>query len=570
MLPNTTSIELPKRARRYGAKVKTGCITCKIRRVKCDEKKPNCLRCISTGRKCDGYAQNKKDFQFQALSLSQASSFRYTVPMFSGFDDNVHYLEFYHHCAGPTLSSKFDNEFWSRISLQMAQSEPAVRHALIALGYLHKTEPGNLKHARSGFAADHEPRTLLFHYNRSVRCLVDRMAEPSYSREVGLVTCVLFICIEFLRGNYHTAFTHLRSGLKIISEWQQGRLNGSPGSSLSVQPSLAISRCFSGPTTMIEDKLIPMFVRVIATALLYGVSIEQVFAISCPLPQDFRERPFMTVLEAQSSVHELRNPSILYVTTMAKKLILREPVTAEDLQYQMHLLECHRAWFRGLQILEREKHLSKEDKVTASSLKVSYYATSILVACAAEVNQMPYDEHIESFKALNYHAKIVLDSMNLSTLTPSSPSIIHSTSSPASSGGAMSVFSPKTSPAANFTFEISIIPSLYFTATRCRCPITRREAVSLLALNPPREGLWDAEQHLVVSNRVIEIEESEVDPVTGWPVETARLWSSVIDANMDRNGGFWVNFLSASWVEGKVVGGKSFSKSFKLRVPVFY
>lgn len=114
------------------------------------------------------------------------------------------------------------------------------------------------------------------------------------------------------------------------------------------------------------------------------------------------------------------------------------------------------------------------------------------------------------------------------------------------------MFSSKSSPpphgSANFTFEISIIPCLYLTATRCRCPITRRKAVSLLALNPPREGLWDAEQHLAVANRVIEIEEKEVDPDTGWPVESSRLWCAVIDGNMDQNGGFWVIFALANWV----------------------
>ena len=36
-------------------KVKTGCLTCKIRKKKCDEAKPFCQRCVDTGRKCDGY-----------------------------------------------------------------------------------------------------------------------------------------------------------------------------------------------------------------------------------------------------------------------------------------------------------------------------------------------------------------------------------------------------------------------------------------------------------------------------------------------------------------------------------
>lgn len=32
-----------------------GCLTCRMRKVKCDEQRPSCQRCISTGRTCDGY-----------------------------------------------------------------------------------------------------------------------------------------------------------------------------------------------------------------------------------------------------------------------------------------------------------------------------------------------------------------------------------------------------------------------------------------------------------------------------------------------------------------------------------
>ncbi|KAI1805901.1 hypothetical protein F4811DRAFT_569698 [Daldinia bambusicola] len=50
-LATTTTV---KRKRASKPKVRTGCITW-IRRVKCDETKPACTRCTSTGRKCDGY-----------------------------------------------------------------------------------------------------------------------------------------------------------------------------------------------------------------------------------------------------------------------------------------------------------------------------------------------------------------------------------------------------------------------------------------------------------------------------------------------------------------------------------
>lgn len=492
-----------------------------IYRIRC--RSPDPIRCTSTGRKCDGYAQPKQDYQTQVISQSRASRVQNAVPMLSGFGDNVHYLEFYHYCAGPTLSSadRFDTEFWSRISLQMAHSEPAVRHALIALGYLNKQETGSLKHARLGFTND--CKTFWPHYNKAVRHLVERMAEPSYSPEIGLVTCVLFVCIEFLRADIQTAFTHLRSGLKIISELRQRHHTDSPR-----QLPGAIQNGSTAPMDMIEDKLMPMFIRGMASALMFGLKVEDDFAILCPPPQSFQSRRFTSIREAQSSYHELRNATLIFARQMIINIIVLHinPATAEDVQRQNQFLECHRAWYRALEALECSQTWSSEDKVAISSLKVSYYATYVFVACATDAGQMSYDAHLDSFKALLHHAKIVLDSMHL---------------------GGLEAKPSSRAAAANFTFEISLIPSLFMVATRCRCPTTRREAVSLLALNPPREGLWDAEQHVIVSNRAMEMEEMEVDE-RGWPTENARLWSSVIEPNMDRTGGFWVHHCPAKWV----------------------
>ena len=36
-------------------RTKTGCQTCRIRRIKCDEGKPECNNCIKSNRKCEGF-----------------------------------------------------------------------------------------------------------------------------------------------------------------------------------------------------------------------------------------------------------------------------------------------------------------------------------------------------------------------------------------------------------------------------------------------------------------------------------------------------------------------------------
>ncbi|KAJ4323672.1 hypothetical protein N0V94_001731 [Neodidymelliopsis sp. IMI 364377] len=398
----------------------------------------------------------------------------------------------------------------------MAYSEPAVRHAVIALGYLNKMESGSLKHARSEFQVVHGSKTLLFHYNKAVRCLVDRMAEASYLPEIGLVTCLLFVCIEYLRANYHTAFTHMTNGLRVISDWQRQRRVDTPFEDSS--PSTG--------SNLIEDTILPMFLRCMTSAQLYGVKPEDHFEMPFPDPHSFIQDPF-TLQEAERSSRELRNASVLLLRQIGFSIGHNMAVEMEHLEQQAQLLACHREWFHRVKIVEDSQHWPPADRISLSTLKIALYATQTYVACCASAQQLPSDEHLDTFKTLIHEAEIVLDAMEISNKH-----------------------------AARFTFEMSIIPPLYHTAARCRCPVTRRKAISLLSRGPPREGLWDAEQQVLVLKRVIEYEESELDPETGWPVERTRLASCVIDANMDVNGGFWIYLTPSEWVGQVDASGK--------------
>ncbi|PVH84838.1 hypothetical protein DL98DRAFT_651555 [Cadophora sp. DSE1049] len=49
-----------KRVRRAGRpKVKAGCVNCKSRRVRCDETRPECQKCVNTGRMCGGFPAHR-------------------------------------------------------------------------------------------------------------------------------------------------------------------------------------------------------------------------------------------------------------------------------------------------------------------------------------------------------------------------------------------------------------------------------------------------------------------------------------------------------------------------------
>lgn len=125
----------PQRRKVWHPKVKTGCFTCKARRVKCTEERPYCQRCKKTGIKCAGFRDDEKappkkaaqkppsPKQLQAPTRSlfesteDASGFRFTVQTLSIR------LQFY---------SK--SKLWDSIIPQASHNFVAVKHAMLALG----------------------------------------------------------------------------------------------------------------------------------------------------------------------------------------------------------------------------------------------------------------------------------------------------------------------------------------------------------------------------------------------------------------------------------------------------
>ncbi|KAF9700042.1 hypothetical protein EKO04_001706 [Ascochyta lentis] len=502
------------------------------------------IRCTSTGRTCDGYAEVYDYHQIRVLSRTQQPplSPRKSISVFSDFGDNMHHLEFYFHRVGPKLSGRFDSQFWSRIVLQMAHSEFAVRSALIALGDLSRHESGTLVHARRSAAAncDHERRTFWLHYNKAIRTLVSRMSEPSYTAEVGLVTCLLFVCIEFLRADAHTALAHIRNGLNLVSEVRQTYTTSSTnGRDRLAQKNSSI------PMNLIENTLASILTQGLASALVYGVSVETDFAFLRKSPQHFSAVKFVSIGEARSSFWDLRNAAILLARNIAVKLYQAIPPAASDFQGRNDVLALHLTWFKALLGLENSRHLSAADRLAISALKVGYYSSYSACACLLDTRQMSFDSQLDNFKLLLLHAQ-------------------HLVNAPKPYSSRIEPLSPDA--AANFTFDTSLVPALFYTAMRCRCPIARREAVKLLSLELPREGLWDVDQHYIVAKRIIEIEEVELDE-RGWPAERTRLWSSNVGTDVDEHNSFLVSFLFA-----KDLGAareKTWSEQFALgeRVP---
>ncbi len=243
-----------KRQRRWAPKTRSGCKTCKIRKKKCDEKRPSCSRCVKDKFPCDGYEPPKawvfepgeaprvvtvrcsssdsgslrspstKDESIPSQTREETEDvdrvgpwelvrrdtrlseflFEPSSPWTSSLDQN--YTQYFLLKTAPLLSStrRWQN-FWQSIVPQAAWANPSVRHAMIAVSLTFDTYVSGTDHK----AMIHSRR------NQAINTFA---TEPSSSWEVGLIICRLFSSMAQCNEDFEAALTHMKAGEKMLLE----------------------------------------------------------------------------------------------------------------------------------------------------------------------------------------------------------------------------------------------------------------------------------------------------------------------------------------------------------------
>ncbi|CAM1511943.1 Fc.00g094560.m01.CDS01 [Cosmosporella sp. VM-42] len=209
--------------RKGNQKVKTGCITCKVRKVKCDETWPQCMRCKKTGRTCAGYRPPPTgSFSWDVLLRSGPS----LSPTTDG--NEMRSLCYFHQAVAPALSGPFDSSFWTHLVAQLTHQEPAAKHAVLAISSLFESfSPVDCPATENQFA--------LSHYNQAINHLTTAGIQDV---DKVLVICALFVCIEFLRGDHQAAIDHVQAGIRILNTSRKGSSLAAVFSQASIFPLL--------------------------------------------------------------------------------------------------------------------------------------------------------------------------------------------------------------------------------------------------------------------------------------------------------------------------------------------
>ncbi|PWY67072.1 hypothetical protein BO94DRAFT_628928 [Aspergillus sclerotioniger CBS 115572] len=289
----------PRRRQAQKKRSKTGCRTCRIRRIKCDETPGGCRNCQTSGWPCEGVELNPLPGKHVAskaqLLPSLATDFAWTgTRTMTMTSDEKRCLSFFHYVVLPGCVEASDPGLWEQVIFPLSAIEPAVYHAVLAFSavnhHIHETDrlaiPGqDLRSSWHGFA--------LVHSSQSFSLLQRRTGshDPQLP-QVLLVCCLLFILLELACARYDDANTHLRSGLHILHELRRGASSMDP----AAYP--------------IPPGLLEAFLYLDAHSAFHGV--QQPFL---PLDQQFQYHesfearlcatPFQTVQQARQILHSV-------------------------------------------------------------------------------------------------------------------------------------------------------------------------------------------------------------------------------------------------------------------------
>jgi hypothetical protein len=210
----------------------------RIRKVKCDEEKPFCKRCTSTGRTCDGY-----DVTFRPPSNSPKSSPSPNQGNLHPGGELVRSLspvplapalrlqtpreqasfEFFTTHAVSSLRGFLDSPFWQRELLQAAHQHESIQHCIVALGAMHRRfYEGRSSHIHESELSDENLQFALRQSNQAIQGLLRSTGPGGHMAsidKVTLMTCsILFSSMACLQGHQREGMQHLRSGIRLLNE----------------------------------------------------------------------------------------------------------------------------------------------------------------------------------------------------------------------------------------------------------------------------------------------------------------------------------------------------------------
>jgi Fungal specific transcription factor domain len=468
--------------------------------VKCDEAKPECNRCTSTGRTCEGYQQPKKErgtnpapllprnpcdddeAKEETLTASSGSVWTQsrsntppdtsntTVPPLSGSlgffitsdPKEMHFLEMFIHEKLPKIwhVELAQPEAWLKLMAQLIWDEPVVRHSAIALCAAHERQRLIMKKERKD-----PSKYAIEYYNRAIVHLLndkpDTEAQATRSAIALLACCLLFVTMEMFLGRDGEVRTHLRSGVRIMKQTKFAEFASEEEQLLAANFEALDAHALMYPGTgrsKYDNGMEPKATELSRFAL-------------APCFDDF-SHAIRTYYQLCAQIQRYQGQ----VQTTD------QPNSAPLLLTQSHLIQCLEGWLVAYDALKGAASHDRSSTLTGQLLEIAIATQLLCVRGSTDPTHMIYDDMVDDVKALLPQLRAAI------TLRPASESR----------------FSVDT-----LSNELMCMWYLY---RLCRDPGVRNELKGLLWKAVARRGAWCGMATIMTLERVRALEEEGALP----------------------------------------------------------
>ncbi|KAK6434540.1 hypothetical protein LTR95_009277 [Oleoguttula sp. CCFEE 5521] len=353
-----------------------------------------------------------------------------------------------------STNNLLDSRFWHTVVLQLYYAEPAVKHAVLALSSTHQVREAAGDTELALRHQDYADRQ----YSKALAALQSLIAQSNDEDvESILVASSVVLTLENVRGNYEAGKVHAEAGRRILAYHSQRDDRRSRRS--EVKELKQLFRRLDVAADSFSD-----------SRTGYPIGDEAVYC-AYPTPTDH----FNSLDDARSSLIDL----IRGTQFIACDAVWNASLDKSQAQERAHLLGCLQDWNdRFSTMLTVEARALKAQILT---LRIWYLVSKAPMVVGWKGGELRWDALTDLFNELVSCGEQLLAGLAMKAT------------------------------AGSFGFDLGYIAPIFFTVERCRDPVIRRRALSILKAEVRQEGVWESSGAAKVAERWMLIEEAGLE-----------------------------------------------------------
>ncbi|KAH7466325.1 hypothetical protein FOMA001_g16002 [Fusarium oxysporum f. sp. matthiolae] len=387
-MENTTIGPSTKRTRNNVKQSKFGCLTCKYepsserkparsidiprkRRVKCDETKPSCRRCLFSKVSCLGYPIGAPPGP--SLKAAEAALLSTRSPLRSPTSslDRYVYLTCTVLSQGPRRAkSQSEISFWSYAVPQMIHSIPTVQAAAAAFGASYDE---HMLSSREGLATTR-------HYHQALRLVQNEVSDLQNGALPCVVACLLMAFTETLQQRSDRGYMHLQGALAVMA----ARGNSSPKSPID------------------GDGLSTLFEKLNLHSVTYATSLD------IPVTGESTE-PSSTLMSPDRALYSILHASYRFISSAFPYKYAHPAQIPSDMLIEQGRCRGNLQHWLSSNQLNPHQRISDPQNEQLLVLRMQCYTALIYVSNALQPFETAYDNYALEFQEIIASAKAVLD-----------------------------------------------------------------------------------------------------------------------------------------------------------------